>query len=1192
MQSKDEALIHHGSAHTGAVRCVDFNKVQRHLLASAGTKGEFYVWDVSKPTTAPTAYKSTRLDEIISLAWNNKVGHIIALGGKSGALSVWDLRKKSELIHIPTRFAISSIAWHPTEATLLMTSSADDHNPVIQLWDLRNANAPKVTLSGHEKGVLSLSWCAQDPELLLSSGSDNRTLIWNPTTAEVVAELPTSSQWVHKTSWCTTQPAIIANASLDGKISLFSIQDTTASVPATVVDDTPAGDDFFDTIPKNFSAQSSSFTLKQTPKWLKRPVGATFGFGGRVAQFTGESTRVSIATYRVSEEASRTAKVMQATLESKSITELCQEAKLHAGEAEKQDWDVIETLMSEHARGALLKYLGFTKEEAEAEVLSQLGKLTLDPKVPIAEELAESAETIKEPVAQEPAEPSETTKEAPTETSVFGDDAGDDDFLATINAEKGSDDQQEDNPSSLKSPSKTTSSEPFSIFPESIDRLDKLITKAVLTGQFDVAIDVCLTEDRMSDAFMLALCGGAGSQRKVQKAYFAKTKVPYARLLSSVIAGDLFDVVRNADLLHWKEVLAILCNYAKPDDFSDLCEILGQRLEEVKNDVAHATLCYLAGAKLNHLFRIWASIQAEKDDELFANGSEGSPFEIHAKSLSKLIMKVSIFRKAVSFVDPQLQDGNDYVLRHLYAKYVEFAKMISAEGDATLAIDYLNFVPDSFEGVQALKDRLNPPAKTVQASQANVGKRLTGMRNVYTQPEPVTQAVNNATTNGYSALGGPSSSRPTAPASFPQTVVPASAPSPYAPVRAAQIQNAYAQAQQHVPQATAPLHAYQQQQPYQNMNGAYGSHLNTQASSQNSFAPPPSRVLSNGPQVLPAAQRKDITPWNDAPDLPQPAPRRATPSINRSAITSPFPHQVSPILQGFGPAQAAALAPPPKTRSPAPTRAPPAPAPAAPPTRTLSNPYGPPVQQSHPSGLQGPPGPFPNASVPTYPPSGQSASAAYAPQQMMSPAQMHTFAPPPAQPSQTFSSPPAVAAPTFAPPPKATTGPPKAGPKSQSPIVRSPNVGTGVFLEKESSRPGSPAQTKSELPPTKYPLGDRSHIPHPELPIFNTLSSLLQRLRAISPDKYRRPLDDTDRRLSILYDQLNNSQLSPGTLAQIHMLAACIASSDWGRGYAIHLELTGDKMHEVRDWIVGIKTLIVVGKKSEEERWEAQASQM
>ena len=44
-------------------------------------------------------------------------------------------------------------------------------------------------MTGHEKGVLSLSWCKQDADLLLSCGKDNRALCWNPQTSEVIGEV-------------------------------------------------------------------------------------------------------------------------------------------------------------------------------------------------------------------------------------------------------------------------------------------------------------------------------------------------------------------------------------------------------------------------------------------------------------------------------------------------------------------------------------------------------------------------------------------------------------------------------------------------------------------------------------------------------------------------------------------------------------------------------------------------------------------------------------------------------------------------------------------------------------------------------------------------------------------------------------------------------------------------------------------
>ena len=79
----------------------------------------------------------------------------------------------------------------------------------------RAASSPLKTLEGHTKGILSLAWCKDDSDLLLSCGKDNRILVWNPNSpqGEIVAELPTSNQWSFDVSWCPRNPAVIGEFS-------------------------------------------------------------------------------------------------------------------------------------------------------------------------------------------------------------------------------------------------------------------------------------------------------------------------------------------------------------------------------------------------------------------------------------------------------------------------------------------------------------------------------------------------------------------------------------------------------------------------------------------------------------------------------------------------------------------------------------------------------------------------------------------------------------------------------------------------------------------------------------------------------------------------------------------------------------------------------------------------------------------
>ena len=59
-----------------------------------------YVWDIkdpSKPYT-PTGTRSTKLDDITSIAWNQQVQHVLAGASSTGYTVVWDLRGKREVV--------------------------------------------------------------------------------------------------------------------------------------------------------------------------------------------------------------------------------------------------------------------------------------------------------------------------------------------------------------------------------------------------------------------------------------------------------------------------------------------------------------------------------------------------------------------------------------------------------------------------------------------------------------------------------------------------------------------------------------------------------------------------------------------------------------------------------------------------------------------------------------------------------------------------------------------------------------------------------------------------------------------------------------------------------------------------------------------------------------------------------------
>ena len=179
----ETGLMSQQNKHKGSVRALDFNSFQNNLLASAASESEIYIWDLNNPTTPMTpGSKCQPLEDITCVAWNKQVQHILGSVFPTKCV-VWDLRKNDPIIKltdntVKTKWHV--VAWNPDIATQLCLGSEDDQNSVIQLWDLRFATSALKVFDNHQRGVLSISWCHQDTDMLLSCGRDNKIICWNP----------------------------------------------------------------------------------------------------------------------------------------------------------------------------------------------------------------------------------------------------------------------------------------------------------------------------------------------------------------------------------------------------------------------------------------------------------------------------------------------------------------------------------------------------------------------------------------------------------------------------------------------------------------------------------------------------------------------------------------------------------------------------------------------------------------------------------------------------------------------------------------------------------------------------------------------------------------------------------------------------------------------------------------------------
>uniref|UniRef100_A0A3Q3J5P5 Protein transport protein Sec31A n=1 Tax=Monopterus albus TaxID=43700 RepID=A0A3Q3J5P5_MONAL len=659
---ESDVVIAESDKHTGPVRALDVNPFQTNLVASGGNESEIYIWDMNNFGSPMTPGPKTQpLEDISCVSWNKQVQHILASANPSGRASVWDLRKNDLIIKVSdhsNRMHCSGLAWNPEVATQLVLSSEDDRMPVIQMWDLRFATSPLKILENHTRGILSIAWSLADPELLLSCGKDSRILCWNPNTAEVLYELPTSSQWCFDVQWCPRNPAVLSVAGFDGHIDIFSIMggssQTQSQRQADQISNSFGNMDPFGTgqmlpplqLPQANAPPVTVNLLRKPPKWIRRPVGASFAFGGKLVSLENPKLNPQQPTSHVvhiSQVVTETAFLkrsdqLQATLSSGSFVDFCQE-KINAAENEfeKTVWSFLKVNFESDIRSKYLELLGYNKEELALKRMNPGdtgGTLAVPLPPPVGSHLWCWVKWL-------------TDKHAAPWTSHLV-------------------------PSSGQS---------FNV--------DGLITQALLTGDFDGAVDLCLYDNRMADSIILAIAGGAELLEKTQKKYFTKTHSKISKLISAVVMKDWHDILKTCDLQNWKEALAAVMTYAQPEEFFSLCDLLGGRLEVAEDAQlqAQACLCYICAGNVEKLVSCWTKVQ------------DGyCPL-----SLQDLVEKVVVLQHAA---EQTQRSGSAAVGILLAEKMSQYANLLASQGSLSSAITYLPNNTNQVCNTAQLRDRL------------------------------------------------------------------------------------------------------------------------------------------------------------------------------------------------------------------------------------------------------------------------------------------------------------------------------------------------------------------------------------------------------------------------------------------------------------------------------------------------------
>ncbi|XP_031659051.1 protein transport protein Sec31A isoform X5 [Oncorhynchus kisutch] len=1377
-----DVVIAQSNKHSGPVRALDVNSFQDNLVASGGNESEIYIWDLNNFGSPMTPGPKTQpLEDISCVAWNRQVQHILASASPSGRASIWDLRKNDLIIKVSdhsNRMHCSGLEWNPEVATQLVLASEDDRMPVIQIWDLRFATSPLKVLENHTRGVLAIAWSLADPELLLSCGKDNRILCWNPNTAEVLYELPTSTQWCFDIQWCPRNPAVLSAAAFDGHISIYSIMGGSSQAFSQTQADTistsfgnmdPFG--MGQTLPPLQLSQappaSTTITpLKKPPKWIRRPVGASFAFGGKLVSLENikpnpqQPQQPTAHVVHISQVITETTFLersaqLQATLAAGSFVDFCQEKMDSAqNEFEKTVWSFLKVNFENDARGKYLELLGYKKEELAAKIAAALEGEPIQPEEPAT---APAPTSVPEPEADPGPEPEvvpfpapqlntepevlppvpeaatvEPTPEPPLEPTLqpgpqpelapppSGDLSASDpmpvlqsepvltldlsaepqllapvapvallpesdpplappalappadlqqaptapftlqpptefnqvnslpisefdqvdlqavsgfdptstlpslqsavqldlappvstlqpladpglppedafDLIAAANLQPAAEvelspapEPEAEDPFDLiaatnlqpaaeveltPAPEPETedpfdliaatnlqpaaeveltpapepeTEDPFDLIaatnlqpaaevevtgrleplaaevdltealgakpiaqeempvneeipleeeaappaeaslpgeapvPEGIklrvsQGVDGLITQALLTGDFQGAVELCLHDNRMADSIILAIAGGAELLEKTQRKYFTKTHSKITKLISAVVMRDWRDVLQTCELQNWKEALAAVMTYAQPEEFSSLCDLLGCRLETVEDCTlqAQACLCYICAGNVEKLVTCWTRAQ-----------DRHCPL-----SLQDLVEKVVVLRKAVE----QNQESDPSAVGLLLGEMMsQYASLLASQGSLTNAIAYL---PQNTEqvAVQQLRDRLSRALGQQAPAAAPVAQ--------HPSPQPTAAQPRQLFTHAQ-----------------PSMVSQQHAPAPV-PAAAA---------------ATAPQQYYQPVQPTPPMYGMPPSGSAAPPASSSAAYPP---MYSHQYQPYPPASQYNLGTGGPAIYSPLQYSAPPPPSFSSSSPQAPAP--------GFMPQYTQQpLYPPPSMGQPV----------------SSAPPFSPPPLSSGASFQHGGPG-SPASYMPPLPPTGSSG-----PQNGWNDPPTLSRVPKKKKVPENYTPPSPIMAPIFSPLGAGDPQQPPYMPPHQAPYqgmqqqMAPPPMNPGMLKTRGGSVEGAPgAPTGDTIQPLQSIPAEKitmKPIPDEHLVLKNTFEGLIHKCLAAATDpQTKRKLDDANKRLEALYDKLREQTLSPAIIGGLHNMVQCIESRSYVESLNIHTHI-------------------------------------
>ncbi|CAL4930937.1 unnamed protein product [Urochloa decumbens] len=571
-EGADDAMVARLEKHKGPVRGLDFSKFRPHMLATGADDGEVIVWDLKNPAIPDVCCQlkntgSFAQSEISYISWNPQHSHILASTSYNGITAVWDMDNKRPVINLSdsNRRRCSVFQWNPDMPSQLIIAPEEGNSPLRESC-LTNKRICGTFLLYFLRTYMTTE---QFAGILL-----------------IVTEIPTNSNGNFDLHWYRKIPGVVAASSYDGKLGIYNLG-------------------FSGRYEGGEDAQSESVnTRAQSPKWLKCPAGASFGFGSKFVSFhptaspqaVGWQVNLSLVTEQslLSRSTEFEADIQDG--EKISLRALCdKKSKGSLSEEERETWGFLKVFLADEGttRTNLLAHLGFNALEVTTrDSTNELGK-TLSDMLNIDNDPFTGSMDARVLVDNEDGFVNNLQLSQKKLSRERNSTAGEQTLQETVDK------------SAMSDPS-----------------VDASIQRALVTGDYKVAVNQCISANRIADALVIAHAGGSTLWESTCNNYIRNSTSPYLKTIHAVVANDLMSLVGTCPLHSWKETLALLCTYAQGEEWTVLCNTLASRLLSVGDRLA-ASLCYMCAGNIDKTVEIWShNLKSHGGDDVHQSSSD------------------------------------------------------------------------------------------------------------------------------------------------------------------------------------------------------------------------------------------------------------------------------------------------------------------------------------------------------------------------------------------------------------------------------------------------------------------------------------------------------------------------------------------------------------------------------------------